>query len=748
MSLGLMLLKKSGKQGTLKFGVTMAAAALGTLILLFVFSITNAINSSIGRSAWSSNIGSSSSRHVNESDIEKPNTVISVVQNNSGLQTFLGKNIHAYSMHFTGGSLPKGSPLDTYPNAGEYYVSPALSTLMGEYPDSVLRNRFTGKQVGLIPSRSLSSPDELAIIQGVDTSRFHDTTSDELMNAVRITDFSVSPYGRQYQQSTQRAITVVMAIGAVGLTVPVMMLITTATALGAREREARYAALRLIGATRRQIRSITLVDSLAASVAGIALGTIAYLLLRPILYNARVSGDRFFHQDILVSPLVFGMIIIAIAGIVWFANKMAMRKVITSPLGVVRKQKLTRSPRIWSMLPLVLSTAGFAYFGSLTKSEADKLFGNSYMYALLGLFALTMLSLLFAGGWLTKQYGRLVGRFSRGASSVLVSRRISHEARQIFRGIGGIVIAFYAGAFFITSFVTISSLSDSSTPGTQKMAPDNSISLSDFEGAKSFGLLQKTIDENGSYQNNPVKIFTLDDKSFISCSDVEHLFRQTCVNGSGYITFPQDSDKTKLDMTKTVRDKPTPTTPDNLTYVSSIYIPRSSSPSQVSAERVVTANVQNGNTGTVFVINRATRQASIDGMVKSFKDLLYAGIILTIIVASLNLVVATVTGVFERKGSFLTLRLGGAEMPFLRQTVIRESMFPLVFISLISIVLGLYSAYVFLKLASNTLGRAFVLPELPFWVCVIAVFVLSYVGILLILPMLNRLTDTESNPTE
>jgi len=445
---------------------------------------------------------------------------------------------------------------------------------------------------------------------------------------------------------------------------------------------------------------------------------------------------------------MFGAIVAAIVAIVWLANKIAMRKVITSPLGVARKQKLAKAPRVWSIVPLLLCLTGFIYLGSLSKDTAYEQFGTAFSLYILGLFMLTMLSLLLAGGWLTKLYGKLISLVDKRASGMLVSRRISYEARKIFRGIGGIVIAFFAGAFFIATFATIANFADGSTSTVIKAIPDNSIFATDVEGNASLVTLQKTIDKNGSYQNEPVKIYMSGvNTSVISCPDAVRLFHKNCIGTSKYLEMPSLSTDDTVDMTKLT--DVIPTVANGTTFVEHIYLPK---PGQnvdlVNAEKVVTANASQGNTAGVTVVNSTLRAVAINGILGSFKDLLYAGIVLTVIVASLNLIVATVAGLFDRKGSFFTLRLSGAEMPFLKKIVTRESMLPLVFISLVSIALGFYAAYVFLRLASTKLRYAFVLPEPFFWVCVVAVFVLSYLGIRLILPMLGKLTDIESNRTE
>lgn len=759
MNLGLMLLRKSGKQGSLKFWITLIAAALGTLILLFVASITHAIsNAFLERKTWTSAITVTDTGSANSLSTEMllaPNAVVSV--SNDSYQTFLGMPISEYILHFTGGSLPKGSPLDTYPAAGEYYVSPALAKLMNDYPSSALRDRFPGKWVGIIPERSLSSPDQLMIIGGSDVAALSDTSSTTYLNAKRVTDFTVSAYGEDYQKQQEISLISAMGVGAVGLIVPVMMLITTATMLGARERESRYAALRLVGATKRQIRNIAFIDSLLSALLGVVLGCVLFLLLRPIAFSFRMQSMRFFPQEIVVTPMVFGLIVLVVVALVWLANNRAMRQAVLSPLGVSRQQKLAKAPRILSIVPLILSICGLAYFGTLTQEKALELFGDTFMLYILGLFMLMLFGLLLAGGWLTKLYGIMIGQLNKRASGVLVSRRIRYEARTIFRGIGGIVIAFFAGAFFITAFSTISNLSDQITPAMLRSLPDNSIMIN--YTVTNDGIIpgyvtsvQKAIMASDDYDANSVKVITSSidtNYQYLSCVDAERVVHRSCAESSKFVKFKQFG---TIDTTQTVDGVPGivdgKATEGNASYIEEFYLPvNGRTVDTVAAETIVTKSTVQGGM-QAMIVNQALRNAGMDSVLSSLKYLLYAGIIVTVIVASLNLVVATVAGLFDRKASFFTLRLGGAELSFLKQIVTSESMLPLVFISLISIAAGMWVAYVFLSLGSITLGKMFVLPEPLFWVCVAGVFVLTFIGIKLILPMLNRLTAIDENRTE
>jgi hypothetical protein len=74
----------------------------------------------------------------------------------------------------------------------------------------------------------------------------------------------------------------------------VLIFIGTATRLSAARREQRFAAIRLVGATPRQVSVISAVESTVAAVAGVAAGFGLFFLLRGPLAAVPFTGAPFF----------------------------------------------------------------------------------------------------------------------------------------------------------------------------------------------------------------------------------------------------------------------------------------------------------------------------------------------------------------------------------------------------------------------------------------------------------------------
>ena len=69
---------------------------------------------------------------------------------------------------------------------------------------------------------------------------------------------------------------IVLGLGAVGLLLPVLIFVATSTRLAAARREERFAALRLVGATPRQVNVLASVEAGLAAAAGALLGFVLF----------------------------------------------------------------------------------------------------------------------------------------------------------------------------------------------------------------------------------------------------------------------------------------------------------------------------------------------------------------------------------------------------------------------------------------------------------------------------------------
>ena len=218
---------------------------------------------------------------------------------------------------------------------------------------------------------------------------------------------------------------------------PVLILIGTATRLAAARREERFAALRLVGATPRDVSVIASVDSVVSALSGAVLGIGLFLAIRPALAGASLTGTRYFAAT--VTPTAWGYLglLVAVPAASAIASLAALRRVRISPLGVSRRVS-PPPPSAWRLTTLA---AGVALFVAGMLATTKKSIGAPAYPGLL----LTMIGLVIAGPWLTAAAARWCARVLNGASPLLAARRLADNPKAAFRAVRGLVLAVFLG---------------------------------------------------------------------------------------------------------------------------------------------------------------------------------------------------------------------------------------------------------------------------------------------------------------
>jgi len=184
-----------------------------------------------------------------------------------------------------GPGAPRIPGLPAIPAAGQFYASPALSRLLTTVPADELGDRFPGRQAGLLGDAALAGPQELAIVVGHSPSQL-----DAVPGTVAVSRIATAPQ----LMGTTNVYRLGFGIAAIVVLFPLMILINTATRLAATRREERLAALRLVGATPRQVNVIASVEAVVTASAGVMFGVLGFLAIRPLLESISFSGVPLF----------------------------------------------------------------------------------------------------------------------------------------------------------------------------------------------------------------------------------------------------------------------------------------------------------------------------------------------------------------------------------------------------------------------------------------------------------------------
>jgi ABC-type antimicrobial peptide transport system permease subunit len=417
--LGLRLTLRSGREPLVRLLVTAAAVAVGVAIMLAVLADFNAFKTTNNRPSWESTQGQAlTSDYAAARNAELWNYSNDIYQ---------GQTIERLDVAALGPGAPVPPGIARLPGSGQYYASPALAALLRTVPADQLGDRFPGRLAGTIGQRALTGPDELVIYVGRAPSQL------AVLPATQLVDKIAAAPGRLVWTHYFRD---AFVVGAIAFLFPILILVGTATRLAAARREERYAALRLVGATTRQVSVISSVDAAVSAFIGAIVGIGIFTALQPVLADSAITSARYFSDQVTPTAAGYLIVLIGVPVASAIAALISLRRVRISPLGVSRRVT-PPAPTAWRIVPLLAGVGLFLYGISITNS---KQIGSPAFPGLL----VILIGLVVGGPWLTAQAARLLRR-SGGAAPMLAGRRLGDNPRVAFRSVSGLVLAVFLG---------------------------------------------------------------------------------------------------------------------------------------------------------------------------------------------------------------------------------------------------------------------------------------------------------------
>ncbi|CAM5556088.1 FtsX-like permease family protein [Streptomyces aurantiogriseus] len=427
------LARSSGRRGLQSQLLAAGAAAVGAFVMLVMIAACLGAGARADRTAWrtpdADRNGTAVQALATTYVRHEPLTVVSLAQ-------------------LPGRPLTPAPPgLDAFPKKGEVYVSPALAALLHELPANQLADRFPRvRSYGTIGAAGLASPDELVAVVGrapsepamsrtaAEGASYYD--QDQAARAV-VSGFSSAK--RSLFTASDQAMTL---IGVVLLAMPVVVLSAAAGRLGAARREQRLAALRLAGATPRQILAMTAVEAAAVGAAGALTGALAYVALLPALAAIPYGIGSWYTGQLWVGPAWLSAVVAAVTALITVSAVSMLRQVAASPLGVAQQA----NPRRTRWIRVVVFVVAV---GCIFRSTGGG--GQLTARQLIGLLVLFYGAFWLFGPWVVDRLGRIVGRFARRPATLLAARRLSDDPRGAWRTVSGLVLAGFAAGFFSVS---------------------------------------------------------------------------------------------------------------------------------------------------------------------------------------------------------------------------------------------------------------------------------------------------------
>ena len=750
--LGLRLTLGSGREAVLRFLVTAATVALGVGLLLAALAGVNGLHAQTDRGAWL-DTAAQATRSTSSSN---------GLWWLSSTDQFGTQAIDQIDVAVTGPDAPVLPGLHHLPGPGEYYASPALSTLLRSEPSNELRNRFPGRQIGTLGAAALPSPNSLIVVVGYSVHQLSRAYGAVEVGSVQRTPSSC--YKCQNTAGSGSVLEFILAVGAIALLLPILILIATASRLSAARREQRFAAMRLIGATPRQISVVSAVEAVAAAVAGVIVGFGLFFSLRPLLYHVSFTGAPFTSGDL---SLQWNDILIAAIGVpaaAMVSAGLALRKVQVSPLGVSRRVS-SLAPRVVRIIPLLAGIAELAYFDAAGK-PGDV--GGQLLELLVG-FILLVVGLVLAGPWFTTAGSRLLVKRANRPAALIAGRRLLDNPKAAFRFISGLVIALFITSALIGALNSITS--DARIPGAEALGQgtlaDTLCSFSTSNCPASAHVLSVSRRERHELLTTPgVRgVAVVHQNSFegrqygsfggplrnsfglVLCSQLTKTPAiGKCAAGAtvasiGYflsdVLGHNSHASTTVWPTSHLSSAKVTKLPVDAVVVSTTGSSSAIERARTTLERVF--GFQGGGTA-VDALDPSTSR--LLAMIQDMTDVI---IVASLIIAACSLAVSIAAGLGERKRPFSLLRLAGVPKSLLHRVVALEGAMPLLLVASVSIVVGLVSAALYLH---SQVGIAFRIPGIAYWLTVGGGLAASLAIIAATFPLIDRITGPEGARNE
>jgi hypothetical protein len=339
----------------------------------------------------------------------------------------------------TGTSSPVPPGLSRLPAPGELAVSPELAAKLAAPGGGSLKAQLPGHVIGQMSGEGVSGAGDQSAFYGVPAAQIEAEGAD---------GNKVYAFGRPYTGLGLSAIMlgIILPIAAV-LLLPLLIFVTTASRMGAAQRERRLAALRLIGLDSRQVKRVAAAESLVGAVIGLAAGIGFFAVLRTFVADILPFGLRIFPEDFVASWPLAVVIVLLVPGLAVGSAMFGLRRTIVEPLGVVRQGKPVRRRMWWRWALTATGVVFLAATLTLDRGTGDTAGGLALaagsVFLLVGVAALLP--------WLVE---RLVERLNGGSPSwQLAIRRLQLDSGTASRVVSGLVVVL-AGTILFQGVIT------------------------------------------------------------------------------------------------------------------------------------------------------------------------------------------------------------------------------------------------------------------------------------------------------
>lgn len=581
--------------------------------------------------------------------------------------------------------LPDGSPI---PAPGEFVVSPALERIVAAAPANQLSDRW-GRQVGTLGPRALEGPDALVAVVGAQPDAIK---GGSMFGSTQVvTEF----VGFDFASDGYRIIAIV---GAVAVLIPMLLLVSIVTELGAAQRAERLTTLRHIGARPQQLAAMASIETGVTSLTGAVLGIGLFWLLVPVAARLNVGNTSFYPADLGVSAptmiVVAGVTALAATAVAWWrARRSAAR-----PPGYTRELH-ERSPKLWTVLPLF---AGVALGAILANTDTETLGGSLTSVAVVTAFALTAVGLLWSGPLLTAWVARGVSRIARSPAQVIGASRVVHHPRTAFRAVAGLVIAvFIATVFAVASTATAQVAATVEGNGRLPSTVLMTELKSDSPGGADDPPILDQVKQVPGVTGIVVTHLNEEGKLIMTPTDARTIGLPAPASAQYLTPNPKFISTEPADL------KPIAISDSSTLVPGTVFV--ATDGSEGAVDRARTALITAGISASETPLTRAERNdLSSFSLGNQFATLAYTGVLIAAALAAVSLAVSTISATLDRQRVLRLLALIGMPARILRNLLITETLIPVLTVLVLSVGLGYFTAW---SLINSLSSRTVTLPS-------------------------------------
>jgi hypothetical protein len=251
-------------------------------------------------------------------------------------------------------------------------------------------------------------------------------------------------------------------IALVLLLVPLATVGASAARLAARRRDERLASLRLLGATRRTVTALTVLEAAASALLGALAGLVVYAATAPLVGLLSFRGAR-LGAEMWLPWWALPLIVLAVTLLAAASAAVGLRAVVVTPLGVRTRQREGRVRRGRIVL------AGCVVLMGVLATQSLNLFGQiggivAMVTALAAAFAGMLLALDVAGPWVVQLRARRQVRKAQTVPRLLAARMVLDDPKVAWRQVSGLAMTSFVGVFGAVGLAIARAGADDSRP--------------------------------------------------------------------------------------------------------------------------------------------------------------------------------------------------------------------------------------------------------------------------------------------